>query len=312
MAYRRSYRTRMRDPANAGKRTYRKKTAYRRRYAAKTRYPKRRGGMSTKRILNVSSSKKRNGMLSWTNTTSTGTSQSVAKGGTTVNASTGAFFVFCPTAQNLTVSGVGPNNPVNNAQRTSQTCYMRGFSENLRIQTSTSIPWFHRRVCFTIKSLSFQLGVATGAVQPYKPYVDTVNGIERLWFNTLVNNMGSDVAGMQSIMFKGAIGQDWDDLIVAPLDPGRIDIKYDKTWTIKTGNSNGAVVERKMWHKMNKNLRYDDDEQGEGEVDAYFSTDSKLGMGDYYIVDIIQSGLGGTASDLMAINANSTLYWHEK
>lgn len=63
---------------------------------------------------------------------------------------------------------------------------------------------------------------------------------------------------------------------------------------------------------MNKNLVYDDDESGEQEQGAYTSVDSKAGMGDYYVLDLVQSGTGGSTSDLFLITANSTLYWHEK
>lgn len=63
---------------------------------------------------------------------------------------------------------------------------------------------------------------------------------------------------------------------------------------------------------MRHNLVYDDDEAGSGESTSVYSVDNKQGMGDYFVVDIIQAGIGGTSSDLLSINATSTLYWHEK
>jgi hypothetical protein len=117
---------------------------------------------------------------------------------------------------------------------------------------------------------------------------------------------------MWGLLYKGLAGKDWDDLIVAPVDTSRISVKFDKTWTIQSGNSNGVVRERKLWHPMNKNIVYDDDENGDVEQASYFSVDSKAGMGDYYVVDIIQPGTGATSSDLLQISTNSTLYWHEK
>jgi len=59
-------------------------------------------------------------------------------------------------------------------------------------------------------------------------------------------------------------------------------------------------------------LVYDDDESGDAEITKYQSTESKLGMGDYYIVDIILPGTGGTSSDLLQLRSTSTLYWHER
>lgn len=63
---------------------------------------------------------------------------------------------------------------------------------------------------------------------------------------------------------------------------------------------------------MNSNLVYGDDESALTEGSTNFSTTSKAGMGDYYILDLINAGTGGTASDLLRIDCTSSLYWHEK
>jgi len=63
---------------------------------------------------------------------------------------------------------------------------------------------------------------------------------------------------------------------------------------------------------MNKNLVYDDDESGDNETTNYYSVDSRAGMGDYYIYDIITPGAGGVASDQILLTSNASLYWHEK
>lgn len=191
---------------------------------------------------------------------------------------------------------------------------MRGLSEHIRIQTSSGIPWFHRRICFTMKGPGpFQAGAPSDSgIQPYSPFLDTSNGIERLWLNLSINNQPNTFNLQLQLLFKGAVSKDWDDLILAPVDTSRVSVKFDKTWTMQSGNTNGVVRERKLWHPMNKNLVYDDDESGDVEQGSYYSVDSKAGMGDYYVVDIIQPGQGATSSDLLQITANSTLYWHEK
>lgn len=281
-----------------------------------TRAPRRRrygkkkyGGNSKKKILNMTSRKKRNGMLSWSNTTATGANRAMTQGPAIV-ANTGAFFVFAPTMQQLDAQSTIPNQ----ASRTATTCYMRGLSEHLRIQTSSGIPWFHRRICFTLKGINpFQTVSSLDTPgQPYNPYLDTTNGIERPWMNTQINNMTNTQQSMWGLLFKGTVGKDWDDLIIAPVDSSRVGIKFDKTWCIQSGNANGVVRERKLWHSMNKNVVYDDDENGDSEYGSYYSVDSKAGMGDYYVVDVIQPGTGATSSDLLQIGANSTMYWHEK
>lgn len=136
--------------------------------------------------------------------------------------------------------------------------------------------------------------------------------MERLWFNSNVNNTPATVLAQQNLLFKGAYNTDWNDIILAPVDTTRVDLKYDKTWTICSGNTSGAIKERKLWHPMNKNLVYNDDENGEGEDTSYFSVGDKRGMGDYYVLDVFQAGTGASASDLLNVFSNSTLYWHEK
>lgn len=136
--------------------------------------------------------------------------------------------------------------------------------------------------------------------------------MQRLFFNTDVNNTPNLRNSVDGIIFKGAKGVDWNDIIVAPTDTRRVSVKYDKTTLLRSGNANGTIREAKLWHPMNKNIVYNDDESGDKETTQYVSTQSRAGMGDYYVLDLIQAGTGGGAGDLCLIQANSTLYWHEK
>lgn len=253
-------------------------------------------------------------MLSVSNTTPSGASQAVATGSAYVNGTGTGYFLWCATAQDLTAQGVYASVSLT-ASRTSTTCYMRGLSENLRIQTSSGLPWFHRRICFTYKGDNPFLSQATAdtaTVQSVAPFIETSNGMQRLWLNASVNNQPNTQNERNGVIFKGAQGVDWNDAITAPLDTARITVRYDVTRTIKSGNNNGTVMERKLWHGMNKNLVYDDDESGQFETTKFTSVESKAGMGDYYVYDIVQPGIGGTSSDLVAITSSATLYWHEK
>lgn len=270
--------------------------------------------MSKRNILNTTSTKKRNGMLSWSNTTPTGASQAVAINTAFVNATQTGWFVFQPTAMNLSPKAGGANIAINVAERTASSCYMRGFAEHLRVQTSSGLPWFHRRICFTLRGNQPFNTFLTGdtPTQSVMQYTDTSNGMERLWMNLSVNNAPLTIADQQRVLFKGTYNQDWNDIILAPVDTSRVDLKFDKTFVYRSGNAQGVLRERKLWHPMNKTLVYDDDEAGEGMTDSYFSTNSKRGMGDYYIVDIFNGGVGGTASDVLNVFSNSTLYWHER
>jgi hypothetical protein len=266
--------------------------------------------MSKRRILNTSSRKKRNGMLSWSNTTTSGSVRSPAIGPAYVNGAVGGFFAWQATAQQLDAQST----IANQATRTATTCYMKGLAEHLRIQTSSGLPWFHRRICFTLKGINpFNSALSTDTPNfPISYYVDTSNGIERLWQNEKINNMPNTLNAQWGLLFKGVVDKDWNDYIIAPIDTTRVSVKFDKTWTMQSGNSSGIVRERKLWHPMNHNLVYDDDENGDVESSSYNSTTSRAGMGDYYVIDMFQPGAGGSSTDLLQITTNSTLYWHEK
>lgn len=268
--------------------------------------------MPRKRILNITSRKKRNGMQTITTSGAAGTPIAPAYGPTFVNGTDGGLFLWCATATVDTL-GSAPNPISADAGRTSDTCYMRGLSEHIRIQTSSPAPWFHRRICFATRSSVFRFGVDSSPVNTVAVYYDdSARGMERWAQNMANNNAPLTVSAWLGILFKGAEGVDWSDRIIAPVDTTRVDLKFDKTWTLMSGNNNGIVKERKLWHPMNKNIQYDEDESGENEATTYFSVQDKRGMGDYYVLDLIQAGTGATASDLMRVTYNSTLYWHEK
>jgi len=266
--------------------------------------------MSKRRILNTSSRKKRNGMLTWSNTSSTGASQPIGQSNAYVNGAQAGYFLWSPTAMDLNATA-SVRNP---ALRTASTIFAKGLSEHLRMQSSSGIPWFHRRICFTHRGASPFNAVSSSdtPTNPLQPYLDTSNGIERLFLNSTINNNPVTLTAQQGIIFKGAQNIDWSDFIIAPVDTSLINVKFDKTWTMQSGNANGFVRERKLWHPMGHNLVYNEDESGETETTSFFSTSSKAGMGDYYVLDLFSAGASGTSSDVLLIAANSTMYWHEK
>ncbi|AXL65872.1 putative capsid protein [Spider associated circular virus 1] len=287
------------------RRSYRKKRTYRKRKSPR------------KAILNLTSTKKRNTMLQYANTSSVnGTSVNIGPGPYLVNGATGGFSIFCPTAMDLTEKSGANNSVVNAAERNSTTCFMRGYSEDLRVQTSTGVPWFWRRITFCSKSGVF--GVFASADTPTQTnggetsYTDTSNGMERIWFNQNVNSAPNTVAGIQAILFKGQFNKDWVDPLTAPLDTSRVDVRSDVTKCIRSGNASGTVMQKKCWYPMNKNLVYDDDEAGESEVSTYTTVVDKRGMGDYFIIDIFAVGTGGGTADLLQVTSTSSMYWHEK
>lgn len=269
--------------------------------------------MSVKRLLNVTSRKKQDNMLSFSNATSAGNNQAVAIGGLFVNGTTPyGMCVYSPTARSMYTASQ-QNTVIDKADRTAQTCFIRGFAENLRIQTSSPLPWIWRRIVFTCKSTIFTTQNASDTATPkFSPFIDTSVGMGRLWLNLQATGATVTIGQMNTVLFKGTINQDWNDVITAKVDNSRVTLMSDRTCTIRTANSNGHFSERKLWYPCNKNLVYDDDEAGAGETTVYYSTQAKPGMGDMFIADYFVPGVGGTTTDIININSTATMYWHEK
>lgn len=265
--------------------------------------------MSRKRILTITSRKKRNGMLSWTNTTPAGSLTTPSASNYNVRGDVGGRSLWLATAMDLSSSPTSNNTIAQQAARTATTCYMVGLSEHIRIQTNSNVPWFWRRICFTVRGSEFLTAFGTDT---FSPYVETSNGMQRLFRNMLLESNSQTIDAQDSILFKGVRGVDWTDQIIAPVDTGRVTVKFDKTWTLKSGNESGTVVERKLWHPMKQNLVYGDDENGEREDTSFFSSRSKAGMGDYFVMDFISGGALANASSVLLLQSNATLYWHEK
>lgn len=236
-----------------------------------------------------------------------GSAASGASGPAVFTANTGATFLWAATARDFTA---GTNQGVNvslQSARTATTCYMRGLKEQIEIQTSTGLPWQWRRICFTSKGGTFN---GNGV----NLELETSSGEQRLLYNL---NSGSTTDNallnvIRQVVFRGVYGIDWTTPLNAAVDPTRVTLKYDKTIMVSSGNASGKLKLCKMWHPMNSNLVYDDDESGAVMTTAKYSTDARVGMGDYYVLDFIVGGIGGTTSDSMSFSPSSTLYWHEK
>lgn len=266
----------------------------------------------------MTSVKKRNTMLQIANTSTAG--------GGPVTIGPGAYYVtgsngnnvslFCPTAMDLSSSTGVPNTIVQQASRTATTCYIKGFSEKIRIQTSSGIPWFWRRITFRSRSNVFSTfapaDTPTQTNSGYTSFTETSNGMQRLYFNQTINAANQTLFRIHDILFRGTVNQDWVDPQTAQVDTTRVELVSDKRLTIRSGNQAGTVKDVTMWHPYNHNLVYDDDEAGATENTSYLSVNDKRGNGDMYIYDLFTAGTGSTSSDILQLTSTSTLYWHEK
>ncbi|AMH87686.1 capsid protein [Pacific flying fox faeces associated gemycircularvirus-6] len=275
-------------------------------YSRRRRYGHRRQ-YGRKRVLNITSRKKQDTMLPFTNTTA-----SAVSGGTTFTNQAAVLvggntyvFPWCCTARDNTING-SPATVFATAARTATGCYMRGLKERIQIQTNTGMPWQWRRICFTLKGDVLTQYNETA----YKIYDETSDGWSRIVSNTgVASNLATAV---QNLVFAGQQGKDWTAVFNAKVDDRRLTLKYDKTVYIRSGNASGVMRDYHRWHPMNANLVYDDDEAGTSMVPSYFSPEGRAGMGDYYVLDIIAGGSGATSSDQLTFNPQTTLYWHER
>lgn len=164
-----------------------KRSGRRSRYTAKTRRYKKRTYRKTsmKTILNKTSRKKRNGMLTFANSTATGALATVSQAPLTIAGSPSGdlrgLIHFRPTAMDLDDTVTNPNSIVATPSRTSTICFMKGFAENIRVETSTGNPWFHRRICITTRDSLFYLlndGDTPGTDRSYAASgsIETSNG----------------------------------------------------------------------------------------------------------------------------------------
>lgn len=252
-------------------------------------------------------------MLTWTNTTA------AAPAGGTAYASNPAILVggsatpyvfpwICTARDNTTNAAGNVGNKFSQATRTSSLCYMVGLKEAIEIQVANGLPWQWRRICFTYKGGQTLNGVIPSASTSFAPSIETSNG-----FTRPVNSLNT---GQQTtffnLLFQGAQNIDWSDAMTAKIDTERLTLKYDKVMTIASGNEEGVIRRYNRWHNMGHNLLYDDDESGGSMVPAFTSVDSKIGMGDYWVIDIIKPRVGSASTDQLLFNAESTLYWHER
>lgn len=271
--------------------------------------------MSRKRILNISSTKKRDNMMSWT-----GVGTTVSQGpynmiGKKYNANIGAYIVpWIATARDMTIGNPGDRPaPGDKATRTATTCYMKGLSETIKFYTTTSLPWEWRRICFTFKG----------------DLLSTTNTNVRipLWFETSAGygryNLGMTsldaTADQQALigkflvhMFDGSYGSDYSDVMLGKVNRTMLHVEYDRTISLKSPNDAGLQTVRRLWHPMNKNIVYDDFESGGRESSGTLSTEGRPGMGDYYVVDIFKPHPNATDDDRLQFHPQACLYWHEK
>jgi len=288
----------------------RRRYAPRRRTIRKKRYIRRRTTrrkMPRRRILNITSRKCRDTMLSYTNVDETnpaGSGLGIPQPKDMVGG-TGTFYssIWMPTArtarENTGVKGA-PLSPM----RQSSEIFAKGLKENILFETSTARPWRWRRICFWAKGDVIYGDAIDPATSQFFRFDDTLGHVR------LSNAIGTGFPA--EYIFKGTEQIDWLDRMTAPVDTDHVRPVYDKTVTLRSGNDAGMSQTIKMWHPMNKTLVYEDEERGFEIIPKAVCSSGRRGAGDFYVYDLFQVATGSTSEDVLRFQPNATFYWHEK
>lgn len=219
----------------------------------------------------------------------------------------GYVFGWIATARNQIYGGATGDE----ADRESPRCFIRGVREHIRLETSTAVPWLHRRIIFFYRGdLLWRVAPIGGGGAGSNRYYPglTSNGQVR---PLLSLPTGTPRGVLYDNIFRGT-GKDFGDVFYAPLDSRRIGIYSDKLRIIKSGNNVGTIRNSKNWYPVNKNIVYNDGENGTEELTGPTSVASKEGCGDMYIIDMFRPHAVGATADQLRVDISSTLYWHEK
>lgn len=299
MPFRRRY-------ARRSRRTYGRRTLRSRRTTRVTRSRYRRTRpvrrMTTRRILNVSSTKKKDNMLVYTNVVAprnqANTTYSNAAAVLTGSYAEEYCFPWVASAREIHTSTTDEVN------RNTSSVYARGLKETIELVITSGRPWQWRRFAFYSKGLMPQFGNAA----PFYSYLETSNGYSRI-----VNEInGQNKNNFYSFVFDGVRTVDWSDPMIAKTDSNRVSVCYDKTITLSPQTTSGAIQRFRRWHGVNKNIVYEDDENGVNMIPSAWSTAGRKGVGDLCIVDLFRPATGSAASDQLTFAPQATWYWHEK
>jgi len=279
----------------------RRRRVFRQRRTLRFRRSYRRTRMSRRRVLNISSNKKRDARMPFSNINNPGDPPSA----TTAVLSAGIQYII---PHVVTAMDKTPATAVVDIEnyRTKSDIYFRGYKENMTFIPNNGNAWIWRRVCFTLRGGEiYQNETIT---TPLRLEV-APQGFTR----TITNANGSALGtAILDVLFRGEQGQDWSSVFNAPTDNRLVTVMYDKTRTLLGGNGESRLHNYRIWHPMNKNFHYDDAEAGSSELSSVYHTMGKQGMGDYYIVDFITCSNTTPGSATMGFIPNGILYWHER
>lgn len=273
-----------RSARRAGRR-FRRKATRRPRRTLKTRRPySRRSRMTKRKVLEIASTKKRTLMPLRVGNDLEITYATLTPGLTVA--------LWCPTAMVSSGSFV-----THSHTRSASSVFQVGVAENMVFDIDKGYQWRHRRVVFETKGLRLESAYGNGTgVDRYRKYNPLSETESRSLFDTI---------------FEGSLDNDSTGFFDNKLDTSRIKVHYDKSRNLTPSNANGHIHKVKFYHPLKKNMTYDDDEDGDVKDSNKWSSLSREGLGDIYIVDIFQDVWASEDAHLYW-KSQACHYWHEK
>jgi len=272
---------------------------------------KRAAGMSRRRILNVTSRKKQDNMRSWGGTPF---NNDATHGPVIMTGDQDWEFMWIATARDKLTPDGNAATVNDSAMRTATTCYMRGLKEKITILTGSPQPWIWRRIVFTYKGQDLiTTEDPTHGVGQF--YFESSEGFARYYArlnDTTDPRTVSIGQAVKAAVFKGNPGKDYTSNFDAKTNSDRIRVLSDKSRHFRSGNDRGIITSSTNWYPFNKNLVYNEDEDGLDIQNKFYSANTPRSMGDVYVLDFFTCGTGGTDEDELRLLPTATLYWHER
>uniref|UniRef100_A0A8E7G265 Capsid protein n=1 Tax=Emberiza rustica Genomoviridae sp. TaxID=2814949 RepID=A0A8E7G265_9VIRU len=302
---------------------------------------RRRRPMTNRKILDVTSIKKRDVLLPTSNQTLDPSIPSTALpailgSGRPTPPRTPAYTYCIPWIPTYRQPIQNASSATYKSGLTTGTPYYKGVSENITISVTGGVPWQWRRICFTYKGPTLtadfrgDLGSTYFPARFYRNTFENDTGIFRPLYDLAsyygdtggpTTNEPQALGRLYQFLFQGNPAQftdsvtntDWINVMTAKTDNRELNIKYDKTVTLQSGNEEGIQRNFRRYHPMERTLVHESFEEGNDTVYLPNSTNSKQGMGDYYIIDFFQARYGSDAdSGNLIFDPRATIYWHEK
>lgn len=246
--------------------------------------------------------------------TLTGSSATIYSAATNATYGNTHIFFTSPSARTLV-----PNNAYFVASRTSSNPFITGISERYHLIPNDGSLWEHRRIVFAHKNLAL-LGIVSANQAQLRAQTDAAGTTYRKLVDLSGQNSGDYTGVLTAIydyVFRGIYTTDWQDPMTAPVDRRRVTVLADKRCVVRSGNAAPAPRLKKYWTRVNKTIVYDDEENGINISPSWYSTSTKQGLGDIYVLDLfvcrapLVSGTTASSSTLN-ISSTQTLYWREK